>query len=71
MRSGWWARAEGLCELPPRAGEGEDSSSWDTFLHAAARSRGGVGKLRWLQEQGIPSLTGVGARQDPTLELKS
>ncbi len=62
---------EGVHELPPRAGEGEDSSSWSwkALMHAAARSSNGVAKLRWLQEQGAPSLTGVGARLAQDLAL--
>ncbi len=65
-----WLVGEGLCELPPRAGEGEDSSSsWSTFMHAAAKGPDGVAKLRWLQGQGAPSLTGAGARLAQDLAL--
>ncbi len=64
-----WLVDEGVCELPLRAGESEEGSSWHTFLHAAARGTDGVVKLRWLQDQGAQSLTGVSTRlaQDLTL----
>ncbi len=57
-----WLVGEGLVELPPPAGESIDYNSlWDNFLRDAAEGPDGVAKLRWLQEQGAPSLTGVGA----------
>ncbi len=65
-----WLVGEGVCELPPRAGESEDSRRrWDTLLHAAAKATDGVAKLQWLQEQGAPLLTGASTRLAQDLAL--
>ncbi len=68
-----WLVGEGVCELPLRAGDSEDSSiwSWRALMDAAARSADGIAKLQWLQEQGAPSLMGADARLAQDLALSA